>query len=47
MWPGEASLYMGTSTEHLSMAKGQRGWNRHPLGGFMGEGTSPVNAISG
>ena len=30
---------------HLSCANGQRVWKRHPFGGSIGEGTSPLNGI--
>ncbi len=45
-WPGLSSVTTGMSTEQRSMTKGQRGWKRHPSGGFSGDGTSPVNIIS-
>jgi hypothetical protein len=32
-WFGLISLKTGSSTEHWSIATGQRGWNRHPVGG--------------
>ena len=36
----------GGTREHCSMANGQRGWNRQPAGGLIGEGTSPVRTMS-
>ena len=35
----------GSDWLHLSTAKAQRGWNRQPLGGFNGLGTSPLRMI--
>ena len=31
--------------EHIGCAFGQRGWNRHPEGGSIGDGTSPVRMM--
>src|SRR5699024_7880914 len=38
-------LSSGSSVTHLSEANGQRVWNRHPVGGSIGEGTSPDKII--
>ena len=41
MWPLPTSFWTGSSKEQRSMAKGHLGWNLHPDGGLMGDGTSP------
>src|SRR5450830_1736909 len=41
-WSGSTSLNSGSFTEHTSLAYRHLGWNRQPLGGFTGLGTSPV-----
>src|SRR5699024_12659728 len=35
----------GSSVAHLSVANGQRVWKRQPVGGSIGEGTSPFKMI--
>ena len=46
MWPGTSAFSSGSTSEHLGMTKGQRGWKRQPDGGLIGEGTSPGRMIS-
>ena len=41
-WPGATSRNTGCSTLHRSIACGQRGWKWQPVGGFSGEGISPL-----
>lgn len=36
----------GSSLLHISCAYGHLGWNRHPGGGLIGLGTSPLITIS-
>jgi hypothetical protein len=43
--PGLFSMNGGSFTAHSATAIGQRGWNRHPLGGLIGLGTSPFRMI--
>ncbi len=44
-WPGRTSRHAGTSARHRSTASGQRVWKRHPGGGAVGLGISPVSSI--
>ncbi len=46
MCPGATSCISGTSSAQGSNTDGQRGWNGHPDGGLIGEGTSPLSTIS-
>ena len=43
--PSERISSWGSSCEQMSCAFQQRVWNRHPDGGFAGEGTSPTRTI--
>ena len=43
---GRALSAPARSSAHRAMANGQRGWNRQPEGGLIGDGTSPVRMIS-
>src|SRR3989339_1374321 len=38
-------LSRGDSPLHVGMATGQRVWNLQPLGGFRGEGKSPIKTV--
>jgi hypothetical protein len=40
-WSGVISRSTGFTCEHSGTAYAQRGWNRQPDGGAMGDGTSP------
>ena len=42
----QSELGSGTTVEHPSVACTHRGWKRHPGGGAIGLGTSPVTRIS-
>src|SRR6266496_4848684 len=45
-WPGWWGSSSGSSSLQMgNWARGQRGWNRHPDGGLIGEGTSPSRMI--
>src|SRR5438132_9278812 len=39
-------LSRGVTLEHSGIAEGHRGWNAHPAGGSIGDGTSPLSTIS-
>jgi hypothetical protein len=43
--PSPSGSITGSVVTHTSVAAGQRGWNRHPVGGFTGDGGSPVIAV--
>src|SRR5690606_19845124 len=45
-WPSARSKRGGSSVRQRSMAWGQRGWKRQPVGGAMREGGSPVPVSS-
>ena len=40
-WAAPNAVSSGRSVGHRSMASGQRGWKRHPVGGSIGLGISP------
>src|SRR5262249_17459188 len=45
-WLGDTSRKGGSTSEQRGIAKGQRVWNRQPLGGLSGEGISPAKTLS-
>src|ERR1700693_6302237 len=47
MWSAETAKLGGTWTLQISIANGQRGWNRHPLGGASRLGGAPRAASFG
>lgn len=44
-WCGAASLNSGSCWLQTGITLKQRVWNRQPLGGFAGDGTSPERTI--
>src|SRR5262249_6677411 len=46
VWPDAIALSSGSTCAHWGMANGQRGWKWQPLGGLIGDGTSPDRMIS-
>jgi hypothetical protein len=45
MWSAEGSTVFGSIFEQVSIARGQRVWNRHPVGIFIGLGMLPDKGL--
>src|SRR5262249_1134441 len=46
LWPGASSLIDGSSVSQMApVLRGRRVWNGQPVGGFIGEGSSPLSTM--